>query len=280
MATTHTDYGKFIHAYRGLDRNDALADTALLLTEGDSWLSTPLYHNLGDWLEVTAQRALFMRMENSGDLATRIFQGGNLRSIGSRLKAFQFDVLLISAGGNDLVDEFLRERFRSQPQMSVAAAVDWVVQSGRFEQVRQAYLRGIESVQRANPHTQILAHSYAYPLLMGQPAKLRVEQIGLAALFKRSIGDWIAKHIRHVLPELEMQQAFAKDLMDQFFELVLQPLAAQHPRFHVVDVRTALPSAQDWNDEMHPSQAGFRKLAVPVREALRALLPTTKQSAI
>lgn len=281
MATTHTEYGKFINHYRALDRAGRLATTPMILSEGDSWFSTPLYYNLVDWLEVRAPNAVFMRMENSGDLALDMFSGGNLRSISSRLKAFEFDVLLLSAGGNDFVDRFLRDAFKNSAPMSPEAALERVVTTGRYEEVLRAYQRMLDAAFKARPSLCVITHSYDYPRLMGEPAELSVEQIGLVALFKRSIGDWITKYVRHVLATEALQREFAKRLIDAFFERVLTPLKTQYgDSLDVVDFRGLLTQDEQWNDEMHPSGAGFEDLARVFRAALRAALPQAKRAGI
>lgn len=279
MATTHTDYGRFINHYRALERADLLKKTPLLLSEGDSWFSMPLYYNLIDWLEIQAPEAVFLRMENSGDMAVNIFSGGNLRSIGSRLKAFEFDVLLLSAGGNDFVDRYLRDLFRSQAQMSAEAAFQRVLDSGRYGEVLKAYQRVLDTAFKARPNLRVVTHGYDYPHLLGKAAKLTVQNIGLAALLKHEIGDWIAKYIKHVLPTIEAQKAFVRQLIDGFFEQVLTPLQAQYgDALRVVDFRGTLNEDGDWNDEMHPTGKGFRQLAELLGPVVRAQLPVAKQT--
>lgn len=287
MATTHTAFGKFLNYYRALGRARGANGAPLrdripvLLSEGDSWFSTPLYYNLVDWLEVESTEGAFLRMEASGDLATRMFSGDNLRKIGSRLRAIEFDALLISAGGNDLVDEFLAETFAGTGPMTVDQAFNRVQASGRFDEVRRAYEALINTAIAARPGIRILAHSYDYLQRMGAPAQLSIEQIGLVALFKRKAGDWIARHVQHALATQDAQRAFARRMIDQFHETVLKPLHEACPdHFHFVDLRGLLPAESDWNDEMHPTADAFRRLAVPYREALRNLLPASKRAAL
>lgn len=281
MATTHTEFGKFITHYRAIDRAGLLPTTPVILSEGDSWFSTPLYFNLVDWLEAQARNALFMRMESSGDLALDIFQGNRLRKLSSRLKAFEFDVLLLSAGGNDFVDDFLRDTFKGAKPMTPAAALQCVVDTGRFAEVLRAYRRALDSAFKARPKLQVITHTYDYPILMGKPAKLTVEQIGLAALLKHSIGDWIAKHVKKALPTEDEQRAFARLLIDQFSERVLKEIKKTYgAALTIVDFRGLLASDADWNDEMHPNEAAFQRLAEPLRTALRAALPAKKRAGV
>lgn len=282
MATTHTRFGKFLNHYRALDRARKLPSTPVILSEGDSWFSTPLYYNLVDWLEVDAPAALFMRMESSGDLALKMFQGGNLKELRSRLNALNFDILLISAGGNDFVDEFLRDTFRKTGRMTPEQALQTVINTGRYEAVYEAYCRMLNTAFETRPQLQVITHTYDYPRLMGQQGVLTVENIGLAALLKRQVGDWIARYLTHVL-DAAQQREFAKLLIDQFSVRVLNRLA-NDPRYRgklsVVDFRGQLTSDADWNDEMHPTGAAFRRLALHLRAKVREVLPPAKRAGI
>ena len=118
MASTHTTFGRFASHHRLLARNGrqgrkpALDDTPLVLVEGDSWLAMPLYHDIADHLERSAG-GVFLRQGRHGDTAARMFDGRSLARIERNLKAFGFDLLLVSAGGNDLVDAL--EKTRGKP---------------------------------------------------------------------------------------------------------------------------------------------------------------------
>jgi hypothetical protein len=277
MATTHTEFGRFIQHYRKLDKAGLLHTTPVILSEGDSWFSTPLYYNLVDWLEVASHDALFMRLESSGAQATEIFDGGSLRKLRDRLKAFQFDLLLISAGGNDFVDKFLRDTFRNAKPMTPEAALQRVIDTGRYDEVLRAYRRMLDAAYKARPDLYVITHTYDCPRLMGQEGKLTVAQLGLAALFKRSVGDWIAKHVRKALETEDEQRTFARLLMDQYSDSVLAELKKTYgTALTVVDFRGKLTDDADWNDEMHPTEDAFKRLAVDLRVAVRDALPPLK----
>lgn len=281
MATTHTVFGRFLNHYRSLRREGLLDRVPVILSEGDSWFSTPLYYNLVDWLEVAAPSGVFLRMARSGDQATRMFSGANLRRLERRVRQIEFDVVCVSAGGNDLVGDFLRDLFAGANRMNVDQAIAKVLKSRRFDQVHEAYNAMINSMVAARPSIRILAHTYDYPTRMGTPAKLTVEQIGLIALFKRSVGDWIANHIQGALPEEDEQREFSRRLIDHFHDHILTPLQQEHgANFSFVDFRGTLNQEQDWNDEMHPTGDAFRRLAAPFGQELRALLPEDKRAAM
>jgi hypothetical protein len=143
-----------------------------------------------------------------------------------------------------------------------------------LDRVRERYEALLRVTRRAG--VPVVGHSYDYPRRMGAPAVLTVEQVGLVAVLKRACGDWIQRHIRHVMPEDSDQLAFTHGLIDAFVADVLEPLA-ETGVFSWVDLRGQLPDTEDWNDEIHPTSAGFERLARPLRAAIRNLLPAAKR---
>lgn len=281
--STHTTLGAFRAAYRRLARERApdgskLAEQVpVVLVEGDSWFSTPLYTNMAD---AVAQRAqgLYLRIEKPGDTARNMFAKRNLARLRDHLETFAFDAVLLSAGGNDLVDEFLAKLFRGVRDTTPDDALQRVRDSGRLEQVRKGYDSFVALANEVAPDTHVIAHTYAYPRLLGTPAQLTIQQIGLIALFKHQAGDWIDKHIRAALPRKADRVEFVNALMDAFHAEVLQRVPGTN--FHVVDLRKVIPLDRLWNDEMHPTAEGFGMLAELVRRELRKALPSRKRAMV
>lgn len=283
-----TRRGEFRTLYRALARNKpAFASTPIIFCEGDSWFSTPLSMNLLDWLVFPAPAderrgvplfgagGLFFRTEDSGDRAVDIFTRRRIRDLSRWYEGFDFDLVLLSAGGNDFVDAFLLRTFQGAPPMSAEAAFQRVVATGRYGEVLRAYRAFIEAFQAIKPDTPILAHTYDYPLELGRKGKLTLANLGAAALLKQGVGPWIGNRIAHVLPELGQQRDFARRLIDGFVERVLIPLRDDRGTgrvFDFVDLRGTLTQGSQWFDEMHPTGAGFDTLAGKFRREMRARL--------
>ncbi len=283
-----TRRGEFRELYRRLKRKPgAFEATPIVFCEGDSWFSTPLSMNLLDWLVWPAPGdeargvplfgagGLFFRTENSGDLALDMFSARGIRDLADWYEGFEFDLVLLSAGGNDFVDGFLERTFRGAGRMGVDAAYQRVVDTGRYEQVREAYRALVARFSAIRPGTPILAHSYDYPRRMGEPAQLTLGNIGAAALLEHGVGPWIGNRIAHVLPDAADQGRFARRLIDGFVERVLAPLRDAHDSgrvFDFVDLRGTLTQPAQWFDEMHPTGAGFARLAERFRRGMRAKL--------
>lgn len=283
-----TRRGEFREIYRRLRRRpEAFEATPIVFCEGDSWFSTPLAMNLLDWLVWPAPAdeargvplfgagGLFFRSENSGDLALDMFSARGIRDLADWYDGFEFDLVLLSAGGNDFTDAFLQRLFRGATRMSVAAAFQRVLDSGRYAQVLAAYRALIERFRTIRPQTPILAHSYDYPLRLGKAADLSLGNIGAAALLKQGVGPWIGNRVAHVLPDVAQQRQFARRLVDGFVDRVLVPLRDDPETgrmFDFVDLRGTLPRESQWFDEMHPTGAGFARLAERFRRGMRSKL--------
>ena len=171
-----TRRGEFRTLYRALARKPAaFASTPIVFCEGDSWFSTPLAMNLLDWLVFPAPEdekkgvplfgagGLFFRTEDSGDLALDMFTARGIRDLSTWYRGFAFDLVLVSAGGNDFVDDFLQSTFRGAAPMSPEAAHQRVVATGRYTEVLARYHAFVTAFQAIRPHTLILAHTYDYP---------------------------------------------------------------------------------------------------------------------
>ena len=283
-----TRRGEFRQLYRALRRRPAAFDaTPIVFCEGDSWFSTPLSMNLLDWLvwpepdteargvPLFGAGGLFFRAEESGDRALDMFASRGIRDLADWYGGFEFDLVLLSAGGNDFVDGFLRDTFRGAGRMDVESAWRRVAETGRYEQVRDAYRDLVARFQALRPHTPVLAHTYDYPRRMGQAARFTLGNIGAAALLAQGTGPWIGNRMAHVLPAAADQRRFAQRLIDGFVERVLVPLR-DDPRtgrvFDFVDLRGTLARDALWFDEMHPTSAGFAQLAERFRRGMRAKL--------
>lgn len=284
-----TRRGEFKRIYRALARHPELrARTPIVFCEGDSWFSTPLAMNILDWLvfptreteeagvPLVGRGGLFFRAESSGDLAVDIFARGPLADIMDWYEGFDFDVALLSAGGNDFVSDYLRTTFARQTQrMTPDTAFQRVVDSGRFDEVFKAYERALLRMVQLRPDTPILAHTYCYPIKLGVAAELTLANIGAAALLKRGIGPWIAPHISRALPDEDDQRAFARLLIDGFVDKVLEPLSNDRrlkQKFGYVDLRALATNPDDWFDEMHPTGDTFKLLAKKFAERMNSVI--------
>jgi hypothetical protein len=241
----------------------------VILTEGDSWFSYPLNANIADHIEMMNDFSI-LRLEHNGDEAREILAAGSeqLRKLKYYLKNYPVDAVLISAGGNDLIAEELGKVLEKRVNGSTwQSSVKLATLSTVLDDIVAGYARLLDARDSLRPGCVVVAHSYCYFQPTGRKAT------GPFGLLKA--GPWMRPVLvaKGIDPETEGREV-ARYLVDELHAR-LMALAAVRPRFHVVDMRSALPAdTVHWADEIHPSGTGFRRLAEECwRPLLRAQFP-------
>jgi hypothetical protein len=241
----------------------------VILTEGDSWFSYPLNANIADHIEMMNDFSM-LRLEHNGDEAREILGAGSeqLRKLKYYLKNYPVEALLLSAGGNDLVAEELAKVLDKRLNgNSWQSTVKLATLTTVLDDIVAGYVRLLDSRDVLRPKCVVVAHSYCYFQPSGRKAT------GPFGLLKA--GPWMRPVLiaKGIDPDTEGRD-IARYLVDELHAR-LMALAAARPRFHVVDMRSALPADDvHWADEIHPSGTGFRRLAQDCwRPLLRAQFP-------
>jgi hypothetical protein len=229
---------------------------------GDSWFQYPIApgKDIQKVLPRIYRRALFFN-EGVAGLDSAMYKQGRSR-VTRKLGEYEFDVLLLSMGGNDMAGsemaEFVKEKDAPQDIGTrqwgvIPPAVRDHVRLSAFQQSLQ-FIRDdiIDMVQRRNqvrPACEIVMHTYDYLWPDGTPFKFGPIKA----------GPWVKPHLDAVgLTDFDAQREVVMWLLDQYATL-LNELASQTPRFRVVNSLGTLKRSQ-WENEMHPSRGGFRAL--------------------
>jgi len=230
---------------------------SVVASEGDSWFSYEFFPNIIDLIE-DADTFAHLRFEMSGDtvenmVGTSLDRSQLLESIREEKALF----LLFSGGGND-IQQAADGLFRSAGQAS-----DCIVESKAnelFGGLRRNY-RGL--VQDIGPHVPIVAHGYDYFRPSPEGVRIVGAQIG--------IGPWIhPEMMKAEIEDPDLQADIATLLVDRF-NTDLEQLAEEHPDdFIHVDLRGTLDPAEDWENEIHPTRDGFRKVANEISEVIHS----------
>lgn len=273
--------------------NAFLEQRPALLYWGDSWFSTPLYLNLArqSLLRIDGMAVL---VGKPGATASGLFGAGDIDTMAARIEAWPFDVLCLSAGGNDQLSERLAKVFAAwmpparKPRIDAQHAFDLLVATPGFDLVRARYaavLDAMRVVRRKRPAFRVVGHTYAPLQRIGARADLSVANIGLIAWLKDDVGPWLWRPMQHVLPDLAEGKRFADLLTQGFRDRVLEPLAgadAYGDFFSYAELGTVagVADAAFWNDEIHPTEAGFAALAVALNAQIRRVLRPAKRAAV
>lgn len=249
-----------------------------ILAEGDSWFAYPKeYFFFGDASNVVTQlKELypFLRIKNissNGDEAVAMIVGSAKLDFLDRITREQFDLILFSGGGNDIVGRYDFEYFL-QPQTNATNFRDYIVRE-RFErrlnQVRNAYTDLIELVvlacqleiakgesARISRIPPIVTHTYDIAIPSSQGA------VFAGGLFELDEGrSWMQPYMeKYGINDLEIQQAIVKFMLEELAKILGEIEAKYGEYFKVVNTQGTL-EPNDWLNEIHPTPQGFEKIA-------------------
>lgn len=271
---------------------DWLITRPAVLYWGDSWFSTPLYPNLA---RQSAARVEGLRMivGKPGATAAQLMSAREIKRFCERIKANPFDLLCLSAGGNDCLSDRLKMVFKpwmtgSKAKIAPQDAFNILLDSKLFDRLRERYELLLDSLTKnvlaVRPHFRVVGHSYAPLRRIGAAGDLTIDNIGLIAILKDDVGPWLFGPMKKVLSDAEAGKDFADLLLlDGFRDLVMEPLKFTYPGlFTYADMASVseLDDAAMWHDEIHPTEAGFALCVGPLNDALRNALPAAKRAAV
>jgi lysophospholipase L1-like esterase len=267
-ATSAADFDNTIRA------TDPLFDTYnLFFAEGDSWFNKfyPVRGNLLEQLDLP--RGCHMLDHSwSGDKADDMFHPNRISAAAQYLDAYPFKAILLSAGGNDIIGNIgaLLSGTGSNATLS-NTAVD-----AAFDEV-EALLRNFcaaRTQSTRNTATRIFIHAYDFVTPRNAPVKGKLA------------GPWVyPRLLSKGVTDKAQQRSLVTELLVRWLArltTLAETTSAKHiAGFHVLLSQGILTLANandtarsgDWEDEIHPSNAGYRKIAERlVNPVLRAVL--------
>jgi hypothetical protein len=277
-------------AWDRLQTGDAWLDPASsnyrwrLLAEGDSWFT------LGGL--PTSNLLFSLRFAGPAIIANCAMPGDTIRHMAEiaanreleaaldRRFGCPWDALLLSGGGNDLIDR-VRDIVLPAAARPAGATPDACCDEQAIlslqDDIAAGYRRIValrDAPESPCPGVPAIVHTYDWvtprpspSLFIGVPAK----------------GPWLAPALADAgVPPAEWN-ALSDYLLGRVADTILalaRPGPLRLPAFHVADTRDTLRRAQagttgpsnDWQNEIHPTSDGYRKLAGVIgREARRRL---------
>jgi len=234
-------------------------DAKKCLCFGDSWFQYPPRPiDINKQLARTFRDTLFLNEGVPGRDSAQWKLG--LPRVQREIGAFHFDAILLSNGGNDIVGEELREFLKTPAQAQAVGTTQWgaippeVFDHVRLEMFEYALGYAIkdfkEVVQYRDMYSResiIFVHTYDYIYPDGSPFKLG----------PITVGPWAKPALEDVgLTDPTQQRVVTNWLLDQFAR-ALTAFASQNANMRVVDSRGTLTSKRQWENEIHPTKAGF-----------------------
>lgn len=226
-------------------------DSLKILTEGDSWFHLPIGKNIIDYIEDLSDYNI-LRTENSGDEIMQIMSGSQKVKLRRLLKEYEFDFLLFSAGGNDMIGSDMDELLQKSPYNNWES----FLMKDRFEKkikmIELIYKDLINIRDDYSPKTVIMADCYDYIIPSNVPTKLfRLIPIS---------GPWVKPMLEaHECYNPENQKKIIKYMIDSFADM-LKNLSKTNKNFVFLDTR-GIVGEKEWQDEIHPSRSANKKIA-------------------
>ncbi len=241
----------------------------LIVAEGDSWFEYPFQKDIVSVLSSTYRIRCLAR---AGDTWKDVIHEGEL---GPTVAALKPDIVLLSVGGNDIVDriaDFVRPYTDARPDTPAA-----YIARSRYEKALDDVFAAYQEVCRplVDGGIDVIVSGYDHP----DP---RTKEDG---------GQWLGPEIERLrkLHHLRLWHEITRDLIDRY-DVRMRRFAASFnraspsgttARFTFVsqigavngesyDPALGRPN-EAWNDEMHPFDAGFRRLADRIAAAIEAV---------
>ncbi len=239
-----------------------------ILAEGDSWFHfnrVGPQENLLQHLSFEKDTAV-VNVAMSGDTVQDIIAGKRYRFFEKALAEYKWHLILLSAGGNDLIDAFCGDYIvngkRIQILKDTKDSRDFMdyIDENALADLLKAVTEGYEKIiqlrntlgKGKNKETKILTHCYDYFTMRNNPESdsrryRMLNRFDIAPKLWPSISDYLV-------------DALAKTLLS---------LASPQNEFYVVDTRATLVRADsltignsnDWRNEIHPNHIGYAKIA-------------------
>jgi hypothetical protein len=252
-----------------------------ILAEGDSWFTIggiPSSNLLYEML--LPHSAIVCNIAYPGDTLRHIAEladNDDLRKLLTERFGYRWHAILLSAGGNDLVDR--APLLLRNPGTGSIDPRDYLVTDAleRFVLDVQNGLRAIvdmrDGATSVNHGVPVIVHGYDYPTARNAPARF---------LAVPALGPWLQRAYDKLGIDAGVRVPLTDYLVDVLAEAirVMAEGPAALPQVHFVETRRALERAAvgstatsgDWLNEIHPAHTGYRKIAARISAKLTGLL--------
>lgn len=261
-----------------------------LLAEGDSWFSIGALPSSNLIFEMRFRKwTQILNLAYPGDTIKHYSDWSNNpdlnKFLAKKRSNYAFDALLLSGGGNDLIDlapqlisgKAAKGRASTKPE----DYIDQAKLRTLLDEIQLGYGRVIalrDSRDSQSKGAPAFVHTYDY----ATPRDAPVTFLGGIKVQ----GPWLYKAFKGTGIEPKMQQLISDRLMDSLAHALLELDSSNTssgkalPNFNVIDTRNLLTRANatevgnsnDWINEIHPNHDGYRKVANHISAKINQVL--------
>jgi hypothetical protein len=251
----------------------------VLVSEGDSWFQFPFF--LRDVVDQLSANYRVASADSAGDTLQNMVFGNPEYPAALHAQRDQFKAFLFSGAGNDIVgDDGANGSVLERILLAFSkdqAEPSWYITNDHFEEklafVEKAYRAVFDHMKENYPGRPILLHGYDYALPGGYAGDPRKP-------FYADQNQWMGRYLGGAklgFKDHLFQARIIRSMIDRLNEVQIRLCGGNHPggaypdAYHV-EIRGMLPEAADWNDELHPTDASFRKVAQRFHDTLKGAL--------
>jgi lysophospholipase L1-like esterase len=240
------------------------------LAEGDSWFTIGAIPSSNLLYEMRLKkRTVILNLGYPGDTISNIAQLSANTEFSRRLAhpnwVSNWDAILMSGGGNDLIDRAV-DIIRELPSGSSGNKAKDYIDGDNLKAFQDAVKAGFRKIvalrdSQVSPSKgkPIIVHTYDYPTPRPSPANFLIVPI---------TKPWMHPVFEKRAVPKALRSKIVVQLLDSLATALLE-LEQELPAFHVVDTRKSLIRADinakgnsgDWLNEIHPNSDGYRKIA-------------------
>lgn len=247
-----------------------------LVAEGDSWFDYP-FHDVLRILEDQYGYDIESVAHKGDRVEEMAYAGGQLEEFTRRIEKTLRSgcipkAILLSGGGNDIAgDEF--GMLLNHAASAIAGLNKSVIDGVINQRIKVAYVTIISKITavcqlRIGHSLPIIVHGYDHPVPDGR---------GFLGGWWFLPGPWLEPGFREKgYDQLQQRIGIARELIDSFNQMMTE--IASLPEFahvHYIDLRGTLSAAanykDDWANELHPSEEGFKKVSSKFAKTLSDL---------
>lgn len=239
-----------------------------ILGEGDSWIRYTcgfgLMHHLAWMLD---KRAACVNIGASGATMAKMMKLPARQKLDNYLRhgidGQPWDALVFSGGGNDFAgDEFVNWLLPYAGQTNPADAIDEPAFAGLLDHLATLYLQLGALVSSLSPSTKVFVCAYDFATPDGRDVPFA--------------GPWLKPGFddRKYLPiDLPFRTAVVRIMLTRFASMI-SSVSAIYPFIHLVPTQGTLPlGTSGWDNELHPTEDGFKAITRVLIQKLETTLP-------
>lgn len=243
---------------------DAGKTPITIIAEGDSWFN---YSIAGKDVIDKLEKLMDIKINNlasPGDETNEMLTGKQKKRLERELKRGpaknkrkKYDFFLFSGGGNDLVGKktFYLWFHDYKKGMKPKDILNREAIQSAFGMLEVNYKVLLELCNNHSPDTKILLNAYDFAIPDGS-----------TVCFK---GPWLRPGLKHRNVPVEMRTKVVELFMREYEKFISQ-FAKNHSNIIVVPTQGTL-TKNDWANELHPTNPGFKKIAMVFEQSIQKL---------